>query len=148
MNHQEIRFTILHYLYDKHYSDQLGHPQAVDRMIQETELNNVDKNIIYGDIIYLVDSGFVTSMAHPLGYAYPPWIKISNYGIDRIDNIISQIAQEIQADKNNNISDKVKTITTEQNPKTKIEKIWAYVKSNPTFFTNTVEKILRITLGG
>jgi hypothetical protein len=47
MNHQEIRFEILHYLYNKHYSEELGHPQAVEKIIQETKLKNIYKNIVY-----------------------------------------------------------------------------------------------------
>ena len=60
MNHREIRFNILHNLYQKHYSDQLKHPQMTDMIIQDSDLGNLDRNLVYGDIVYLVDSGLAT----------------------------------------------------------------------------------------
>jgi hypothetical protein len=59
VNHQEIRFHILYYLYNKHYSGELGHPQVVENIIAETELKNIEKNIVYGDIVYLEQSSFI-----------------------------------------------------------------------------------------
>lgn len=61
MNHQEIRFQILYYLYNKHYSGELGHSQVVENIIAETELKNIEKNIVYGDIVYLEQSNFMRS---------------------------------------------------------------------------------------
>ena len=70
VNHQEIRFQILYYLYNKHYGGELHQPQGVENIIQETELKNVEKNIIYGDIVYLEQSGFIQGEYY-IGFAYP-----------------------------------------------------------------------------
>jgi hypothetical protein len=42
MNEEEIRFQILYYLYNKHYSGEVGKYQSADNIIQETEMNGSD----------------------------------------------------------------------------------------------------------
>jgi hypothetical protein len=53
MKHPEIRFHILFYLYNRHYSNKLGKPQTTDKVIEEAGLATVDKALVYGDIIFL-----------------------------------------------------------------------------------------------
>jgi hypothetical protein len=53
VNHAKIRFNILLYLYQKHYSHRLGHEQPVDEIIGAAGLSNIDRSAIYGDVIYL-----------------------------------------------------------------------------------------------
>lgn len=149
MNHQEIRFNILYILYNKHYSKELGHPQSTSKIIEETELKNIDKHIVYGDVVYLEQAGDIKSLGDSIGDIYPHWIEITNYGIDKVDNITNNIIKDIGIDNENiDVPPEIKTLSTEQNPKNKITRFWEYVKANPTFFANTIEKILKNTLGG
>ncbi len=144
MNHQEIRFSILHYLYNKHYGKELGHHHNVEDIITKTRLKNIDRDLIYGDIVYLKDKGLVDGVIS-IGDTYPTHIMITAYGIDVVDNISNEIVQNLKNSIEN--QQEINPIINESNQKTKTEKVWEYVKANPAFFTSYVEKILRICLG-
>jgi hypothetical protein len=77
LDHAEIRFRILYILYQKYYSEQLGHPQITENIIMEAGLNQINKNVLYGDIIYLENKGLIHG-EFMLGHAYPPWIRITS----------------------------------------------------------------------
>lgn len=68
MNHQEIRFNILHALYQKHYSNrQLGQLQNTDKIIQEAGLEYIDKNDVGVDIVYLESNYLLKGGKHSIG---------------------------------------------------------------------------------
>ena len=90
MEHQEIRFRILSTLYQKHYSEQLGHPQDTEKIIQEAGLNNINKNDVNGDVVYLEDKRLITA-TKLLGHDYPPSISITSYGIDFVENVVNNL---------------------------------------------------------
>jgi hypothetical protein len=50
MEHPEIRFHVLYYLYNKYYGGQTRKLHSVEKIIQETELKTIDRNLIDGDI--------------------------------------------------------------------------------------------------
>jgi hypothetical protein len=50
--------------------------------------------------------------------------------------------------KHESVQKEIKTLSEEPDPKKKIFRIWEYAKANPGFFSNIIEKILRISLGG
>lgn len=64
MNNQEIRFRILYYLYQKHFSKDLGKPQVVETIIKELGLDDegIDRSVIYGNVVYLNKSGLIEGM--------------------------------------------------------------------------------------
>jgi hypothetical protein len=131
-------------LYKKHYGGELNKIQSVENIIQETELKNVDKNVVYGDVVYLHQSGFIQGEYY-IGDTFPQWITITNYGIDSVDNISTQIINDISNEK---YDKEIEIISSEPNPSKKITRLWDYVKANPTFFSNIVEKALKFALGG
>jgi hypothetical protein len=88
MKHAEIRNRILFTLYFKYYTDQLTQPQVTDKVIEEAGLQFVEKNLVYGDIVYLKQSNLVKGL-DVLGQAYPYAISITNLGIDVVDRMIS-----------------------------------------------------------
>lgn len=138
----------MYYLYNKHDSEELGSAQVVDSIIQDTELKNVDKNVVYGDV-YLEESGYVRAISSEIGYSYPRRIIITSHGIDTVDNITYQIIEDITNQQVvENIQYDIKKISDEPNPKSKITKLWKYAKANPSFFSTVIEKVLRIVLGG
>ena len=47
-------------MYNKYYDGQAGRIQSVEKIIQETELKNIDRDLINGDIAYLYNSDLVT----------------------------------------------------------------------------------------
>jgi hypothetical protein len=146
MKHREIRFNILHNLYQKHYSDQLGHPQLTDTIIQESGLGNLDKNVVYGDIVYLVESGLATG-DYVLGRASPFTIQITTHGIDTVENIVDNLFENVGSE---DISSEVKTdmkqISTESSPNVRIRKVWEF-KTHPDFVLNVFDKVLKPYLG-
>jgi hypothetical protein len=85
MEHREIRFRILHVLYQKHYSDQLGHLQQTDKVIEESRLSGVSNTDAYADVVYLKDKGLIKGQS-TLGQPFPQSITITSYGIDTIEN--------------------------------------------------------------
>ncbi len=100
MDHQEIRFQIRYYLYNKHYDGELGKYRPMDDIIRETELRDVGRNLIRGNVDYLKDSGFIKGRI--IGnHGYPNTVVITNYGIQTIENVIKQIIKEIKSQQDN-----------------------------------------------
>jgi hypothetical protein len=59
------------------------------------------------------------------GYAHPPRVTITSYGIDTVDNITNQIITDVSMDGNHeNVQKEIKTISDEPNPKKRIIGIW------------------------
>lgn len=76
-------------------------------------------------------------------------MTITSFGIDTVDNITNQIISDASMNRNHeSVQNEIKTISDEPDPKKKIIRIWEYTKVNPTFFSNIIEKILRISLDG
>src|SRR5574339_815437 len=147
MNHEEIRFMILEYLYKKHYGGERLRPQRVDLIISETDLKTINKDFVYGEIIYLNNGGYVDDAGGwPLGYDYPPWIRITNYGIDFVTNFLDSVIDTATAEHtiiDNSIKEEIRIISKESDPPTRLSRFWNYAKSQPVFFSNIVEKILK-----
>jgi hypothetical protein len=61
MDHEEIRYRILFILYFKHYTGHLVQPQATDRIIEEAGLQFVERNLVYGDVVYLKQSNLISN---------------------------------------------------------------------------------------
>jgi hypothetical protein len=91
MDHPEIRFQVLYYLYNKYYGGQTGRHQPVENILQETELKNIDRNLINGDIAYLFSSGLVAGKGTIGSGGYPNSVIITNNGIDLVENIVNEI---------------------------------------------------------
>jgi len=129
LNHQEIRFYTLFYLYQKHYSDELGRYHQVEKIIEETPLEEIDKSVIYGDIVYLQDSQLIKGV-YPVGYNHPPAITITNLGIDYIDKIVNEFVEEQKKE--------FEQLRNERNPKTKAKNMFEIVKSNQSLISTFI----------
>jgi hypothetical protein len=53
-------------------------------------LNNIDRNAIYGDVVYLRNRGFITGK-YSLGDSYPNYIRITKNGIDQVEYITYKV---------------------------------------------------------
>ena len=95
MEHSKIRFHVLYYLYNKYYGRQTGKHHHVEKIIQETELKNIDRNLINGNIAYIQQCELVTGKRIFGNGGYPPSIIITKNGIDLVENIINKIIVNI-----------------------------------------------------
>lgn len=129
MNHKEIRFYILFYLYHKHYSEELGRYHKVETIIEETPLKEIDKGVVYGDIVYLQDSGLVKGTRYS-GDSYPPIVIITNIGIDYVDKIVNEFVEKEEME--------FEQIRNEKDPKTKAKKMFEIIKSNQSLITTFI----------
>jgi hypothetical protein len=109
MQHQEIRYRILFILYLKHYSDQLGQPQVTNKVIEEAGLEYVEKNMVYGDIVYLKESNLITG-TNVLGQAYPYTLIITSRGIDRVEKMIKDFIQFLKQHDNEELRIKYRSL--------------------------------------
>jgi hypothetical protein len=148
MDHQEIRFQILYYLYNKHYSGEFGTYQSIDGIVRETELRAIERNLIRGNVDYLKDSGFIKGRRMINNYGYPKSVVITNYGIQTIENVIKQIIKEIKSQQQDNedVQNKIDTISADAHSKNRVNRIWEYIKSKPEFFSDITERALKIYL--
>ncbi|HEX2408783.1 MAG TPA: hypothetical protein VHJ38_16395 [Nitrososphaeraceae archaeon] len=146
MDHPEIRFQVLYYLYNKFYGGQTGRHQPVENILQETELKNIDRNLINGDIAYLFSSGLVGGKRVIGNGGYPNSIIITNYGIDLVENIISEIIVNIRNQQDTTIVKNEIELISKSDQKTRTTRVWDYVKSKPELFINIGEKVLRLFL--
>ena len=136
MNHQQIRFNILYTLYQKHYSPELEQPQDTEKIIQESGLENIDKNQVVGDIVYLEDKNLIKGM--PLvGHVYSPWIKITSYGIDFVENVVDAFVEKIEgSDTNDEVKSRIKELSKETDNSKKIKSIMEFAKTNTGLLTD------------
>ncbi|MGB5090740.1 MAG: hypothetical protein WBN72_07335 [Nitrososphaeraceae archaeon] len=148
MEPPEIRFQILYYLYNKYYGGQTGKLHSVEKIIQETELKNIDRNLINGDIAYLYSSDLVTGKRSIGNGGYPPSIIITNKGIDLVENIINEIIVNILNQQDNTIVKNKIEFIAKSDQRTRITKIWGYVIAKPELFVNIGEKALKLFLSG
>jgi hypothetical protein len=133
-------------LYNKHYSEP-GNFQPVDRIIEETKLTDIKKDIVYGEIPSLNNSGFIRGSNYVDNRTCPQWVIITDYGIQTIYNVTKHIIKEVKSQQNNEIvRDKIKTISGEVDPKGKVNELWQFVNSEPQYFACVIEKELRIYL--
>jgi len=83
MSHDETRNKILNTLYQKYYGEPLGRLLSTVEIIKEafpdTELTKITP-----EIDYLEDRGYLKG-EHTSGVPYPRWIRIEEYGIDRVE---------------------------------------------------------------
>jgi hypothetical protein len=148
MEPPEIRFQILYYLYNKYYGGQTGKLHSAEKIIQETELKNIDRNLINGDIAYLYSSDLVTGKRSIGNGGYPPSIIITNKGVDLVENIINEIIVNILNQQDNTIVKNKIELIAKSDQRTRITKIWGYVKEKPELFVNIGEKALKLFLSG
>jgi hypothetical protein len=146
MDHPEIRFQILYYLYNKYYGGQTGTQQPVENIIQETDLKNIDRSLINGDIAYLFSSGLVAGTRSIGNGGFPNWIIITNYGIDLVEKIINEIIINIRNQQDTTIAKNEIEIMSKSDQKTRTRRVWDYVKAKPELFINIGEKVLRLFL--
>jgi hypothetical protein len=135
LEHQEIRFKILYTLYQKHYSEDLGHHQQTNKVIEESNLSSIDKAEIYGDVVYLKDKGLIKGQTF-LGYAYPPWITIISYGIDTVENSVGNFIQNVDtANVEQPVKDEIKDISKEDySTREKIKKVVDSLQKHAALF--------------
>jgi hypothetical protein len=115
MDHNAIRFRILHALYQKHYSPQLQHLQNTGKIIEEAGLANIDKYEVTGDITYLEEKHLIKGNSF-IGDTYPPWVKITSYGIDFVEMVFDRFAQNFQKENIDNESkSEVRQLLNESN---------------------------------
>lgn len=148
MEHQEIRFRILHTLYQKHYSDQLGHAQQTDKVIEESGLSSINKPDVYGDVVYLKDKGLIKGQS-ALGYAYPPWITITSYGIDTVENGVNNFVKNVDLIESikPQVKNDIKRVSQlEESTSTKIKTMFDYL-DRLHLLTPLVNEIAKISSG-
>ncbi len=109
MHHQVIRYRILFTLYLKHYSDQLSQPQLTDNVIKEAGLEYVERNMVYGDIVYLKESNLIKGM-DIIGQSYPYALIITGKGIDKVENVIDRFTQFLKSHSNEELRIEYKTL--------------------------------------
>ena len=146
MDHPEIRFQVLYYLYNKFYGGQTGKHHPVDNILQETELKSIDRNLINGDIAYLFSSGLVAGRRTIGNGGYPNSIIITNSGIDLVENVVNEIIANLRKQQDTTIVKNEIEIISKSDQKTRTSKVWIYVKAKPGLFINIGEKVLRLFL--
>jgi hypothetical protein len=103
VHHQEIRYKILFTLYLKHYGEGLGQPYVTNKVIEEAGLEFVEKNMVYGDIVYLKESNQIKG-TDALGQPYPYTIIITTKGIDRVDNMLTEFPRFLKDNHNQELN--------------------------------------------
>src|SRR5919106_551072 len=97
----EVKFRLLFALYRKHYSKELRQQQITAKVIEEANLSYFEPDLVYGDIVYLEERGFVR-VQHTLGMSYPFSLIITAQGIDEtkklIEGFIRFLREESESD--------------------------------------------------
>lgn len=147
MNKEEIRFQILYFLYNKHHGGEIGKYQSVDKVIEQSELNSVDRNLIDDEFAYLNSSGYLRNQRDTSDGGIPYSAVITKFGLEAVEKVTQEILVTInEQHKNDHVYNEIWPIISETNQITKTNKIWEYVKSKQDLFNNIGEKILQKNL--
>lgn len=146
MDHPEVRFQILYYLYNKYYGGQTEKRHTVEKIIQETELKNINRKLINGNIAYLYSSGFVTGTRIIGDSGYPNAIIITNNGIDLVESIINEIILNLRNQQVNTIEKNKIELISKLDERARTIKVWDYIKARPELFIKVAEKVLKLFL--
>jgi hypothetical protein len=133
MNHKEIRARILMVLYRKHYSGDLESRQITDQVIEEARLNFVDRNLVYGDIVYLRNGDFIEG-DYTSGSPYPYALGITNAGIDEADRIITGFIDFLNKNYPDDPETKQLTILRDQSLNIMLIELMRVIKQRPELF--------------
>lgn len=82
----EIRFRILAFLKKQHFSGKMMYFIDVEEVIRGSNLEDVDKNQVLANILYLYDKDLVNG-TRQLGVPHPTSIYINKNGIDKYDEM-------------------------------------------------------------
>lgn len=115
--------------------------QNTENIIKESGLEVIDKDDVYGDVVYLERKKLIGSI-HPVGMTYPLMIMINVDGIDAVDIIMDQSLEALRNKTNDDTKRDLQDILNESNPNDKIHKFINYVKNRPELFVSIVEKII------
>ena len=130
IDHQEIRFRILHTLYQKYYGEHIEHYHETEDVITESDLEGIDYDVTCADIVYLKKGRLIEGL-YGMNMAYPVQIKIENPGIDAVERIVEQGLGKLAASDNNEFQNEARAISAEKNPPTKAQKFLGYIKQHP-----------------
>ena len=142
MKHQEIRYRILLLLYYKHYSNQLGHPQVTDNVIREAGLEYVDKNFVYGDIVYLVESSLVKAKMEMLGKPYPGALIISAKGINVAEHMVEDFIKFLDEKGDKESKSQAETLKTIGPSTAQLNEIKGMIDHNSKLFQEFIGKVV------
>jgi len=125
----------LYTLYQKHYSEELGRQQQTNKVIEESNLSSIDKAKISGDVVYLKAKGLIEGQTF-LGYAYLPWITITSYGIDTLENSVGNFIQNVDtANVEQPVKDEIKYISKKDYSfSEKIREVVDYLQKHAALF--------------
>src|SRR5438132_63710 len=142
MNHDEIRFRILHILYEKYYDGGLMRTYSIEDVIKESGLETVERNLVLGDILYLKNKGFVNGDMQ-LGVPHPTAIGIETFGIDTLENFVTHSMNKIiTEDLDIQTKDEIEEIRKEESITSKVKKWYNFIISRPEM--GYVQEVLRL----
>jgi hypothetical protein len=114
----------------------LGHPQVTEHILDESGLQQIDRKVLYGDVLYLENKGLIKG-EFMLGSAHPPWISITSFGIDFVESIVDESIQNNIMKKH--ITNEVDQILREIDPAKKVKKVVEYAQKTGDQWMNIVK---------
>jgi hypothetical protein len=116
----------------------LAQPQVTDKIIEEAGLQFVEKNLVYGDIVYLKQSNLIKGL-DVLGQAYPYAITITNLGIDVVDRMISDFIKFSTKHKDPEFSSIGRTLESIGPSTAQLKEIKGILQHKPQVFKNFID---------
>ena len=139
--------TMVEMTYKSGRIGEIGKYQSVDRIIQNAQLKNENRNVVNGDIVNLSDCGYIKSSRVIGDAGVPPSVMITNSGIDIVENVAKKIIALINYQHSeDNIQNDIVPIINEPDPRKRTNKIWEYVKAKPELFVTIIDKAIRVVL--
>jgi hypothetical protein len=145
LNHQEIRFRVLYALYQIYYGGKRYDVQQTEHVIKQAGLAEVDKNDVYGDLVYLQRKKLIDTM-QPLGMTFPMTMIINEKGIDAVESIMEQSISTLRQADDSETKKNLDTILEEVSPSGRLTKLFEYMKKRPDLFVAVIEKAIMSVL--
>lgn len=121
--------------------------QSADDIIEQSELESIDKDAIDQEFTYLNNGGYLKGQRETSDGGIPYSVVITKSGMEIVEDVARQIISNIdEQNTSDSMRNEIIPITNETNQNLKTKKIWEYVKSKPELFNNFGENILRKVL--
>lgn len=142
--HNKIRFRILSVLYELNFGGQLGSYIGVDEnFINSLELEDVSKDLIFGELVYLQKNGFIKGLSTS-GVTYPKNIMIDTYGINVVESILNDSIKSIkESEVETGIKTELKEIENESDRTTKSQKFKSFIQRHETSIAKIVTELIK-----
>jgi len=143
MNDDEIRYRFLHELYQKNNGVHTSELIDSSKIVQMSDLDTVDGSLIIRAVTYLNKEGLIGGDFAD-GKTLPSYVSTTNWGIETIEQIMSESLANYIQESNYDVKDEIKQIEEEEFLPKQYLSLWEYSQRDSKLKEIINEKIAKL----